>query len=389
MKSPSITVSCPSCATIFPVDPAKVPARGVHASCSKCGRVFLVEVRDGAGAPPPAPSAREASAPNGGTSPAAPAREIAAGPAGGETPRPGPGEGSKGGNGGAKVDEAADDFREWSSFRDLSFEPDDDGDEAGKAVGATDTADVGATRDEAGSPEAGEGAEGSDAVVMEGEEPQDAADAPDDSAQANSVEATDSMDAAAGVEDPGGATATGDAADGKVRADAGDAGGEEERGAAEEDEEEEGEEGEGQEGEGQEVADVQAEASAGSPTSALDTAADSDVAPEMNPTSEVDTTASLEASSEVEIEAPPTFGRRDPHERAAWLARVLASDMIAYNQDKYEQALKGGTLASDFEEEVEKSWEEYVEQVGRDMAEQNSYFQDALNEILAQGEKLF
>jgi predicted Zn finger-like uncharacterized protein len=380
MKSPPITVSCPSCATTFPVDPAKVPAGGVHASCSKCGRVFLVEVRDGEGASPPAPSAREASAPNGGTSPEAPARESAADPDGGETPRPGPGEASKGGNGSAKVDEAADDFREWSSFRDLSFEPDDEGDEAAvKDVGATDNADVGATRDEVGSPGAGEGATGPDTAVMEVGETQQAADAPDDGAQGNAVEATDSLDAAAGVDAPAGATATGDAADWWVRGDERGAGGEEERGGAEKGEEEE----------GQGVVDVQEEASAGSPTSSLDTAADSDVAPEMNATSEVDTTASLEAPSEVEIEAPPTFGRRDPHERAARLARVLASDMIAYNQAKYEQALKGGTLASDFEEEVEKSWEEYVEQVGKEMAEQNSYFQDALNEILAQGEKLF
>lgn len=39
----TITVSCPSCATSFPVDPAKVPPEGVRAQCSNCPEIFEVD----------------------------------------------------------------------------------------------------------------------------------------------------------------------------------------------------------------------------------------------------------------------------------------------------------------------------------------------------------
>ncbi len=86
---------------------------------------------------------------------------------------------------------------------------------------------------------------------------------------------------------------------------------------------------------------------------------------------------------------PSPFGRRDPHERARRLARVLVSDMIAYYPDRHRQSLRAGTLAKDFEEEIEKSWSEYVDQVGKDMADGTTYFKDALNEVLAEGNEVF
>jgi hypothetical protein len=36
-----------------------------------------------------------------------------------------------------------------------------------------------------------------------------------------------------------------------------------------------------------------------------------------------------------------------------------------------------------------KSWEEYVAQVGQDIAKSTPYFRNALNDILAKGRKLF
>jgi len=83
------------------------------------------------------------------------------------------------------------------------------------------------------------------------------------------------------------------------------------------------------------------------------------------------------------------FGRRDPNERARRLARVLVSDMIAYYPDRHRQSLQAGTLAKDFEEEIEKSWSEYVDQVGKDMADSTTYFKDALNDVLAEGREVF
>lgn len=85
----------------------------------------------------------------------------------------------------------------------------------------------------------------------------------------------------------------------------------------------------------------------------------------------------------------PTFGRRDPKEKARRLARVLVSDMITYNADRHTQALANGTLEADFDDEIKKSWSEYVDQVGSEIAESTPFFTDALNEILARGKPLF
>ena len=86
-----------------------------------------------------------------------------------------------------------------------------------------------------------------------------------------------------------------------------------------------------------------------------------------------------------------TFGKRDPTDKAKRLARVLVSDMIMYNAERHQSALEGGTLVQDFEEEIEKSWTEYVEQVGEEMAngQGRQYWTEALNDILAKGEQVF
>ena len=85
------------------------------------------------------------------------------------------------------------------------------------------------------------------------------------------------------------------------------------------------------------------------------------------------------------------FGKRDPTDKAKRLARVLVSDMIMYNAERHRNALESGTLAADFEDEIEKSWKEYVEQVGSDIAEGDGrqYWREALNDILAKGENVF
>ncbi len=87
--------------------------------------------------------------------------------------------------------------------------------------------------------------------------------------------------------------------------------------------------------------------------------------------------------------ASSPFGNRDPHERARRLARVLASDIITYHPEKHAQAIAEGSLEEEFEEEVRKSWEEYAAQVGPELAQSTRYFQDALNEILARGRRIY
>jgi len=65
--------------------------------------------------------------------------------------------------------------------------------------------------------------------------------------------------------------------------------------------------------------------------------------------------------------------------------------MIMYNAERHRNALEAGTLAQDFEDEIGKSWKEYVEQVGADIAEGEGrgFWKEALNDILAKGERVF
>lgn len=84
-----------------------------------------------------------------------------------------------------------------------------------------------------------------------------------------------------------------------------------------------------------------------------------------------------------------SFGARDPLQKAKRLARVLVSDMIMYNPERHERALANNTLKEDFEEEVEKSWKEYIEQVGDEIAEGSDFWKEALNDVLAKGESIF
>ena len=93
--------------------------------------------------------------------------------------------------------------------------------------------------------------------------------------------------------------------------------------------------------------------------------------------------------------APPVrppinpFLANDPNAKAKRLARALVSDIVAYHPQKRDEGARNGTLPQMFKEEIKKSYEEYVEQVGREFAESTTHFQDALNDILGGGKKIF
>lgn len=63
--------------------------------------------------------------------------------------------------------------------------------------------------------------------------------------------------------------------------------------------------------------------------------------------------------------------------------------MIAYQPDKRAEGLRDGTLKAIFREEIKKSYEEYVDQIGKEFADSTTHFQDALNELLAGGQRIF
>jgi predicted Zn finger-like uncharacterized protein len=82
-------------------------------------------------------------------------------------------------------------------------------------------------------------------------------------------------------------------------------------------------------------------------------------------------------------------GGKDPNARAERLARALVSDIVAYHPERREKSLSDGTLRTEFRDEIMKSWEEYVAQVGSPMAKSTPYFREALNKILAKGRQIF
>jgi hypothetical protein len=83
------------------------------------------------------------------------------------------------------------------------------------------------------------------------------------------------------------------------------------------------------------------------------------------------------------------FLSKDPNQRAKRLAKALVSDIITYHPAKHAEGLRDGTLKQLFREEIKKSFEEYIAQVGQQLAESTTYFQEALNEVLGAGKKIF
>lgn len=83
------------------------------------------------------------------------------------------------------------------------------------------------------------------------------------------------------------------------------------------------------------------------------------------------------------------FLNNDPNQKGRRLARALVSDMIAYKPQMREEGLRDGNLKEIFREEIKKSYEEYVEQIGKEFAESTTHWTDALNDLLAGGQKMF
>jgi predicted Zn finger-like uncharacterized protein len=108
------------------------------------------------------------------------------------------------------------------------------------------------------------------------------------------------------------------------------------------------------------------------------------------------TAAPMEEEVVIKEERPPRPAETgdDPElkrrkDRSKRLARVFVSDILIYNKDKRDRALANGDLMAVLGPEIKKAWEAYKEKVGSDLVESTDYFRDALNEILADGRKIF
>jgi hypothetical protein len=74
--------------------------------------------------------------------------------------------------------------------------------------------------------------------------------------------------------------------------------------------------------------------------------------------------------------------RKDPHERAKRLARLIVGDIVLYNQDKIAEGIKNDTLFQVLEKELEVGRKYYEKNVDPAVAAQTDYFNLALVDIL-------
>ncbi|MCD4701549.1 MAG: zinc-ribbon domain-containing protein [Candidatus Aegiribacteria sp.] len=76
-------------------------------------------------------------------------------------------------------------------------------------------------------------------------------------------------------------------------------------------------------------------------------------------------------------------------QRAARFARVLASDILIYNRELIDEARKDGNLPEVMNQEIQKSWDLWKSRFPEDSERDPDIFSDALNQYLADGEKIF
>jgi len=95
------------------------------------------------------------------------------------------------------------------------------------------------------------------------------------------------------------------------------------------------------------------------------------------------------AATGVAVMDEPETGARRRRSQEEMLARALVSDIKVYNKDLYETAKAEGNLLEALGGEIKKSWELYKEKVTPEVANSTEHFRDALNEILAEGQKIF
>jgi hypothetical protein len=77
--------------------------------------------------------------------------------------------------------------------------------------------------------------------------------------------------------------------------------------------------------------------------------------------------------------------RKDPHERAKRLARLIMGDIVLYNQDKIAEGIKNDNLFKLLEKELELGRRYYEKNVDPDVAVQVDYFNLAVVDILVKG----
>jgi hypothetical protein len=77
--------------------------------------------------------------------------------------------------------------------------------------------------------------------------------------------------------------------------------------------------------------------------------------------------------------------RKDPHERAKRLARLIVGDIVLYNRAKITEGIKNDNLFQVLEKELEEGRKYYQKNVDPAVAGQADYFNLAVVDILVKG----
>ena len=77
--------------------------------------------------------------------------------------------------------------------------------------------------------------------------------------------------------------------------------------------------------------------------------------------------------------------RKDPHERARRLARLIVGDIILYNREKITEGIQNDTLFAVLEDQLAEGRRYYDKNVDPAVATQTDYFNLALVDILVKG----
>ena len=77
--------------------------------------------------------------------------------------------------------------------------------------------------------------------------------------------------------------------------------------------------------------------------------------------------------------------RKDPHERARRLARLIVGDIVLYNQEKITEGIKHDNLFQVMERELDEGRKYYEKNVDPAVAVKTDYFNLAVVDILVKG----
>jgi hypothetical protein len=78
--------------------------------------------------------------------------------------------------------------------------------------------------------------------------------------------------------------------------------------------------------------------------------------------------------------------RKDPHERAKRLARLIVGEIVLYHKDKIAQAIQRDTLFEEMSKELEEGRNYYRKNVDPSVGSKADYFDQAIVDILVRGQ---